>query len=130
MRTLDTSIWIEIFCGSALGAIHKARLSIPLDIVVPTIVQYEIYKWMARERSVDQANRVMTFTEDCEVPELSTGIAVLAAEVSAMHRLHTTDAIIYATSQVLGAPLLTCDAHFKGLPGVEYFEKQLPGEAT
>ncbi len=38
-------------------------------------------------------------------------------------KLNTTDAIIYATAQMHDPPLLTCDAHFNGLPGVEWFEK-------
>ncbi len=32
----------------------------------------------------------------------------------------TADAIIYATAQESNAELLTCDAHFEGLPGVIY----------
>jgi hypothetical protein len=31
--------------------------------------------------------------------------------------------IVYATAQQQGAELLTCDAHFKGLPGVMLFSK-------
>lgn len=62
MRVIDTSIWIEIFCGSSLGHRHFALLSTPEDIIVPTSVQYEIFKWLARERSADEANLATTFT--------------------------------------------------------------------
>ncbi len=125
MLVIDTSIWIEIFLGSDLGRQHLPFLDHPETIIVPTIVQYEIYKWVVRERHAEEANRVITFTADCHVPELTTGIAVLAAELSAIHKLHTTDAIIYATAQMMEAKLFTCDAHFKGLSGVEYFEKTI-----
>lgn len=133
MHTLDTSIWVEIFRASELGRQHLPLLSAPTDIIVPTIVQYEIFKWLARERSTEEANRVMTFTGDCQVMELSTAVAVLAAELSATHKLHATDAIIFATAQICDTHLITCDDHFKGLPGVEYFEKvllELPGLNT
>ena len=123
MRTLDTSMWIEIYRASELGRQHLPLLSTPGDIIVPTIVQYEIFKWMAREQTAEEANRAITFTDDCEVVDLSTAIAVLAAELSAPYKLHATDAIIYATAQLAGAKLHTCDAHFKGLPDVEYFGK-------
>lgn len=123
MRVIDTSIWIEIYRATELGRQHLALLSVPGDIIVPTIVQYEIFKWLARERTSEEANRATTFTCDCNVQELTTAIAVLAAELSATHGLHTTDAVIYATAQLLDAKLLTCDAHFKGLPGVAYFER-------
>jgi predicted nucleic acid-binding protein len=123
MITLDTSIWIEIFRASESGAKHRPLLSSPNNIVVPTLVQYEIFKWLAREQSVEDANRAITFTDDCHVVEMTTAIAILAAELSAAHKLHATDAIIYATAQLSDAKLLTHDAHFKVLPDVEYFEK-------
>jgi predicted nucleic acid-binding protein len=123
MLVLDTSIWIEIFLASDLGRKHLPLLSTPAEIIVPTIVQYEIFKWLAREQSAEQANRAITFTDECQVKELSTAIAILAAELSEEHKLHATDAIIYATAQLMDAKLFTCDAHFKGLPDVEYWPK-------
>jgi predicted nucleic acid-binding protein len=33
------------------------------------------------------------------------------------------DALIYATALATDATLVTCDAHFAGLPGVEYHAK-------
>jgi uncharacterized protein len=46
-----------------------------------------------------------------------------AAELCAKHKLATADAIIYATSLAHGADLLTCDRHFKNLPGVRFVPK-------
>jgi predicted nucleic acid-binding protein len=123
MRVIDTSIWIEIYCGSELGRRHLSLLSAPEAIVVPTIVQYEIFKWLSRERSVEEATLAITFTGECHVRELTTEHAILAAELSAIHALHATDAIIFAAAQLHEAPLVTCDAHFRDLPSVEYFEK-------
>ena len=123
MRVIDTSIWIEIYLGSELGRRHLPLLSAPEAIIVPTIVQYEIFKWLARERTSEEATIAVTFTGECLVQELTTEIAILAAELAAVHGLHTTDAIIFATAQFHEAALVTCDAHFRDLPGVEYFEK-------
>jgi predicted nucleic acid-binding protein len=123
MRVIDTSIWIEVFRGSDLGRKHLPLLSTPEEIIVPTIIQYEIFKWLSRERTVEEATLAITFTGECHVRELTTELAMLAAELSAIHKLHATDAIILATAQMHEAPLVTCDAHFEGLPGVEYFEK-------
>jgi predicted nucleic acid-binding protein len=123
MRVIDTSIWIEVFRGSELGRRHLPLLSAPEELVVPTIIQYEIFKWLSRERTVEEATLAITFTGECVVQELTTELAILAAELSAIHKLHATDAIILATAQLHDAPLVTCDAHFQGLPGVEYFEK-------
>jgi predicted nucleic acid-binding protein len=123
MRVIDTSIWIEIYRGSELGRRHLPLLSAPEELVVPTIIQYEIFKWLSRERTVEEATLAISFTGECAVQELTTELAILAAELSAIHKLHATDAIIFAAAQLLEAPLVTCDAHFEGLPGVEYFEK-------
>lgn len=123
MHVIDTSIWIEIYRGSELGRRHLPLLSKPESIIVPTIVQYEIFKWLSRERTLEEATVAITFTGECLVQELTTEIAIMAAELSAIHKLHTTDAIIFTTAQLHDAALVTRDAHFKDLPGVDYFEK-------
>ncbi len=123
MHVIDNSIWIEIYNGSELGRKHLPLLSAPEEIIVLTIVQLEIFKWIARVRTIEDANRAVTFTSDCQIEVLTTAIAVFAADLGALHKLHTAGAIIYATAQMHDAPLLTCDAHFNGLPGVEYSAK-------
>lgn len=123
MQVVDTSIRIEIFCGTELGAKHESLLAHPEHIIVPTMVQYEIYKWMARERSADDANRAITFTNECHVEDMTTGGAILAAELSSTHKLRMSDTMIYASAQKHDVKLVTCDAHFRELPGVEYSEK-------
>jgi predicted nucleic acid-binding protein len=122
MRVIDTSIWIEVFRGTEIGRRHLPLLTAPEEIVVPTIVQYEIFKWLSRERTIEEATLAISFTGECHVQELTTELAILAADLSAIHKLHATDAFILAAAQLHGAPLVTCDAHFEGLPGVEYFE--------
>lgn len=123
MKVLDSSIWIEFYRGSKLGLEYLEMLSVPADILVPTIVQHEVFKWLARVRTVEDANHAMTLMADCTIIDLTTAIAVFAADLSLKYKLHTTDAIIFATAQMYEATLHSCDAHFKDLPGVEYFEK-------
>jgi predicted nucleic acid-binding protein len=124
MRVIDTSIWIEVFRGSDLGRKHLPLLSANEEIVVPTIVQYEIFKWLSRERTVEKASLAISFTGECRVQDLTTELAIFAAELSAIHKLHASDAIILAAAQLHEATLVTCDGHFRDLPGVEYFEKE------
>jgi predicted nucleic acid-binding protein len=56
---------------------------------------------------------------------LDEGIALYAAELAHQHRLATADALIYATALREKAELITCDAHFEGLLGVNYQPKAL-----
>ena len=123
MVLVDTSAWIEWLIASPTGKAVAARLPGQDDWLVPTIVQLELAKWLARELGEDRADQVIAFSLLCRIAPLDTGIALAAAELCARHRLATADAIIYATAQAHGAELLTCDAHFEGLDGVSYLAK-------
>lgn len=78
---------------------------------------------MMREVGSEQANRVLAYTQKCIVIPLDTSIALLAAELHRTYKLATADAVVYATAQQQVAAVMTCDAHFRDLPGVLYYPK-------
>jgi predicted nucleic acid-binding protein len=123
MRVVDTSAWIEWLRDSELG--RKVDPEIPTQDawIVPTIVQYELARWLARRVSEEAAGSAIAFSNECVVTPLDTALALRATEVANKHALAMADAIIYATAIDVGADLLTCDAHFADLPGVVYFAK-------
>ncbi len=123
MRVVDTSAWVEFLTGSALGVRLAREFPERAQWVVPTMVQLELAKWLARELGEDKADRVIAFTETCVVADLDTGIALAAADLCGRYRLATADAIVYATALAREADLLTCDRHFEGLPGVTFVAK-------
>lgn len=123
MRLVDTSAWIEWLVDSETGKAVEAALPERDDWVVPTIVQFELAKWLAREVGEDKADQIIAFTERCVVMPLDTRLALAAAEANARHKLAMADAIVYATAQANGADVLTCDAHFEGLSGVTLIPK-------
>jgi predicted nucleic acid-binding protein len=123
-RVIDTSGWIEWLTGSALGKKLGKQFPDKPQCIVPTIVQLELSKWLLRELGEDQADQVIAYTQKCVVVPLDTPIALLAADLHREHKLATADAIVYATARHVGAELLTCDAHFEGLPGVALFPKR------
>lgn len=123
MRVVDTSAWIEWFLDSPTGKLVGPQVPPRDQFVVPTIVQFELAKWLRREISDQQADEVIALTDKCVVVVLSTSTAIRAAYVAQAHKLSAADAIIYATAQNHDAELLTCDAHFEGLPGVVYIAK-------
>ncbi len=122
-RVVDTSAWIEWLIDSPTGDEVGLELPSGADWIVPTIVQFELAKWMAREFEQDRADRVLVFSQTCEVASLVTRVALLASDIARDHKLSTADAIIYATAVDRGADLLTCDKHFAGLPSVVYIAK-------
>lgn len=123
MRLIDTSVWIEFLVDSPLGRRLASEMPDRAQTIVPTIVQLELAKWLAREVSDDVQEAVLADTMRCVVVDLDTSIALQAADAARLYRLATADAIIYATALAHDAELLTCDAHFKDLRGVSYFAK-------
>jgi predicted nucleic acid-binding protein len=123
LRVVDTSAWIEWLIGSALGRTLGAQFPDKLQCIVPTIVQLELSKWLVREVGEERADPVIAYTQKCVVVPLDTPIALLAADLHRDCKLAAADAIVYATARHRGAELLTCDAHFEGLPGVALFPK-------
>lgn len=123
MRVVDTSVWIEWLTGSPLGKKLGKEFPDKRHCIVPTIVQLELSTWLGRELGEEQADQVIAYTQKCLVVPLDTTIALLAADVHREYRLATADAIVYATAQKHGAELLTCDEHFKGVPGAVWHSK-------
>jgi predicted nucleic acid-binding protein len=123
MRVVDTSAWLEWLTDSDVG--RKVGLEMPAaeGWIVPTIVQYELARWLARRVSEEAADSAIAFSNECVVRPLDTAAALRAAELAKEHSLAMADAIIYATAIDAGADLLTCDAHFAGLPHVVHVAK-------
>src|SRR6056297_578128 len=123
MILVDTSAWIEWLIGPPTGEKLTGHLPEQGEWLVPTMVQLELAKWLTREVGEDKADQVIAFTQVCQVVPLGTEIALAAAEACREHKLATADAIIFATARTHGTTVLTCDAHFEGLPGATLVEK-------
>jgi predicted nucleic acid-binding protein len=120
MIVVDSSGWVEVIADGPLAARFEGRLMSGEPVLVPTIVLYEVYKIMLRERSQTEALSSITPLRRQRVIALSDQLALEAADASARHRLPMAEAIVYATAQIHQATLVTGDKHFAGLPGVEY----------
>jgi predicted nucleic acid-binding protein len=124
MKLADTCIWIEAITDSALGKSVKSLLKDTPNILVPTIVQYELRRWLLRVSNQELADKVIAITRACKTIDTTESIALYAAELGVQYKLHALDALIYATALNEKATLVTCDAHFKDLPHVEYIVKK------
>ena len=123
MRVVDTSAWIEWILGSETGESVADELPPDDQWVVPTIVQYELARWLSREMSAALAASTIAFSTELVVRFLDTEVATKAVDYANRYGLAMADSIIYATAIDAGADLLTCDAHFAELPQVVYFAK-------
>ena len=122
---VDTCGWIEWLTDGVLADKYEQyMLDIEL-VIVPTSVQFELYKWTNRVKSKQLALQALALTEQGIVMPLTTSIALFAADLSAKYKLSFADAIIYATAQTAEAELITSDDHFENLPGVTFFRKSV-----
>jgi predicted nucleic acid-binding protein len=55
---------------------------------------------------------------------LTREIALMAGDITLLHKLAFADAVIYASAQKYQADLVTSDDHFETLAGVTYFSKK------
>ena len=126
MILVDTCGWIEWLTEGALVNSFASYMKDPAELLVPTTVQYELYKWVKRESDENKALDTIALADDSLVVPLSTDIALVAADLTLSQKLAFADAVIYASARKHNVELVTSDDHFEGLPGVTYFPKKNP----
>ena len=124
MILVDSSGWIEFFTAGPRAAGYGSYLADLSEVVTPTVVLYEVYKIIRRERSEEEALLAVSQIQKTRLVPLSESIALDAAEISLAHGLAMADSIIYATARAKEAELVTGDADLRGLPGVTYMAKR------
>jgi len=118
MKLLDSFAWIEYFMGSKRGTKIKDYVEGIEPLYTSSICLTEVKSRYLRDRK-DPATRINFIIERSFIISLDKEIALLAADIKQNHKLHTIDAIVYATSQHKGLTLVTGDQHFKDIPNVE-----------
>lgn len=129
MHVVDTCGWIEWLTDGVLADKFSPFLADTENLIVPTLVQFELYKWCLREKDEAAAMDVIGITEACRVRPLDTRTALSAADYSVRYKLAMADAVVYASAMANGDKLVTSDAHFDGLPNVQYWQKLPPSIA-
>jgi predicted nucleic acid-binding protein len=117
MKLLDSFAWIEYFMGSKRGVKVKDYVEGDEPLYTPSICLTEIKSRYLRDGK-DPTTRIELIVERSFIVSLNEEIALLAADIKQKHKLHTVDAIIYATAQHKNLTLVTGDQHFKDLPNV------------
>ena len=118
MKLLDSFAWIEYFMGSERGAKVRDYVEGNEPLYIPSVCLTEIKSRYLRDKK-DPTTRIELIIERSFIVSLDKEIALLAAEVKQEHKLHTIDAIVYATAQHKGLTLVTGDQHFKDIRNVE-----------
>ncbi len=115
---VDSSGWLEYITGDEKADAFGEVLQRDVQVLVPTIVLYEVLKILLLRAGKSEADVFLSEALRRRVVDLTETIALAAASLSIDHKLPMADAIIYATAKAHHAELITSDAHFTGLPGV------------
>jgi len=122
---VDTCGWIEWLTDGVLADEFAPFLQEASELIIPTTLQFELYKWAKREKGEVMAIEAIALTEQAKVIPLTTSLSLTAADIALKHKLSFADAIIYATAQQHDVLLITADDHFEHLADVTYFSKKL-----
>ena len=123
MILVDSSGWLEFFTEGPLAEAYSEHVRNPREIVTPSIVLYEVYKIIKRERGEEAALAAAAQIGKTHLVPLTDALALTAADLSLAHGLAMADAIVQATALFTGARLITSDSDLAGLPGVTYLKK-------
>jgi toxin FitB len=94
------------------------------ELVVPTISLYEVFKSILRQRGEGPALQVAALMCQGRVADLTTDLALAAAQISLAHGIPMADSIMLATARAHDALLWSQDADFHGIEGVRYVERK------
>jgi toxin FitB len=121
---IDSSGWIEFFADGPHAAEFARRLRQPAAVITPTVAMYEVYKWIKRERSEDEALAAIATMKKTTVLDLTEEVALTAADLSLEHGLAMADSMMLAFARENDAALVTTDSGFEGISGVTVFSKK------
>ena len=123
MLLIDSSGWLEFFMDGSLADTYAQHLKHPNDVLTPTVVLYEVYKVIKRQRSEEEALTAAAQMGKTQLVPLNDTIALTAADASLTYHLAMADAMVYATALIHKAKLVTSDADLASLPGAVYHKK-------
>ena len=120
MNLVDSSAWLEYFADGPNASFFEPAITRKAELIVPTIVIYEVFKRVLQQRSEDEALTAISVLHAGSVVELSAELAIHAASLSYELKLPMADSVILATAELHGAAIWTQDIDFRDLPNVKF----------
>ena len=123
MNLVDSSGWLEYFADGRNAKFFAPSLEDTDNLIVSTINIYEVFKRVLQQRGEDAALQAVALMHQANIADVTSPIAMDAANLSAKLKLPMADSIIFATARAYGATLWTQDADLDGLPNVRFTKK-------
>jgi len=121
---IDSSGWLEFFADGPYADEFAARLRQPDNVITSTVAIYEVYKWIKRERSEEEAVQAVATMKKTRIADLTEELALTAADLSLAYGLAMADSMMLAVANANHAELVTTDSGFQKIPGVTLFSKK------
>jgi len=120
MNVVDSSVWLEYLAGGPNSAFFAGAIENTIELIVPTISLYEVFKKIVQQRSENEALQVIAVMQQGKIAEMDARTALSAARISVDNKLPLADSVMLATARLNNAVLWTQDSHFEGIPNVKY----------
>ena len=123
MNLVDSSGWLEYFADGRNVKFFAPALEDTENLIVSTINIYEVFKRVLQQRGEDAALQAVALMQQANVVDVTSPIAMDAANLSAELKLPMADSLILAAARAFNATVWTQDADLKGLPDVRFTKK-------
>jgi predicted nucleic acid-binding protein len=112
---IDSYGWLEYFLEGPLAEKYAKYIEEANEenYVTPTIVVYEVYKRIRSIQGEQSALEAYAQITRTKIVELTSQIALEAAEISLSTSLGMADSMIVATAKAYNAQIVTSDKHLK-----------------
>jgi toxin FitB len=120
MNVVDSSGWLEYLAGGPNAAFFAPAVEATVDLLVPTISIFEVFKRVLAQRDESLALQTIALMYQGRIVELSAPLAIDAARLSRSEALPMADSIMLATARAFGATLWTQDGDFEAIADVRY----------
>jgi predicted nucleic acid-binding protein len=124
VNLVDSSAWLEYFADGRNAAFFAPAIEKPGDLIVPTIVVFEVYKRIRQQRDRRVALEAVATLRAGRIVDLTLTLAIAAAAISHSEKLPLADSIILATARAENAVIWTQDADFERITGVKFRAKK------
>ncbi len=120
MNLVDSSAWLEYFADGPNADFFAPAIERTRDLLVPTIVVFEVYKRVLQQRQERAALEAVSVLQHGQLIELTASLAIAAARISQHEKLPMADSIILATARARNATIWTQDSDFQEMDRVKY----------
>jgi predicted nucleic acid-binding protein len=124
MNIVDSSGWLEYFADGENAGFFAPAIEDIENLIIPAVSIYEVFKRILLVQGIDAAERRIADLFKGRQVDLTSSLALSAAQLSVEYKLPMADSFILAAARAHDATLWTQDEHFKDIPGVQYVVKR------